>query len=153
MKRIVLDTNIVVSAFLWGGTPRRVISAAIENGILLLSSDEVINEVERTLDKVKFDDQLRLIGKSSAEIVSEYSRLVTLVPPAPLSGGVVRDSKDEIILAAAVGGKADTLVSGDKDLTDLNEYQGIRIVTPAQFFSILFPPTETVDEPPTTNPT
>lgn len=152
MKRIVLDTNIVVSAFLWGGTPRQVISAAIENGILLLSSDEIINEVEQTLNKLKFDDQLRLIGKTREQIVSEYAHLVTLVPPAPVPEGTVRDSKDDIVLATAVGGKADTLVSGDKDLTDLKEYQGIVILTPAQCLSILFPPTE-ADEPPTKNPT
>lgn len=149
MKRIVLDTNIVVSAFLWGGTPRRVLTAAIENGILLLSSDEIINEVEETLNKLKFDDQLRLIGKTREEIVAEYARLVTLVPPAPVPEGTVRDSKDDIVLATAVGGKADTLVSGDKDLTTLKEYQGIAIVTPAQFLSLISPPpTEAVDNSP-----
>jgi hypothetical protein len=97
--------------------------------------------------KSKFDDQLRLVGKSSADIVLEYSRLVTLVAPSPIPAGVVRDAKDEIILAVAVGGKTDAIVTGDKDLTDLKEYNGISILTPTQFLTMLFSPSdESTDE-------
>jgi putative PIN family toxin of toxin-antitoxin system len=140
MKHVLLDTNIVISAFLWGGTPRQVIAAAIEAGILLLTSDEILVEIERTLSKEKLYNQLRLVRKSPSEIAFEYSRLTILVSPLPIPEGVVRDSKDKIILASATGGKADAIVTGDKDLLTLKEYEGISIVTPAQFLAILPPP-------------
>ena len=148
MNRVVLDTNIVVSAFLWGGTPRLLITGAIESGIILLSSDDILAELERTLNKSKFDDQFRLIKKTRSQITSEYSQLTTIVVPTPLPAGIVRDAKDDMILAAAVGGNADAVVSGDKDLTSLKTYEKISILTPVQFLAILNPPDEaSADDP------
>jgi uncharacterized protein len=132
VKRFVLDTNIVVSAILWGGTPRLVLAKIIEMGILILNSDDLLRELERTLSKPKFDDHLRLIAKTGAQITSDYSHLTTLVVPSTIPTGVIRDTKDEIILAVGVGGKADAIISGDKDLIDLKQYKGVQILTPRQ---------------------
>ena len=137
MIRIVLDTNIVVSAFLWGGKPQQLIAQAIEKGVILVTTRDIFQEIEKTISKPKFDGQFRLIGKTRLEIAREYAALTTQVPPTAVLAGTVRDVKDEMILAAAIGGRADYIVSGDKDLTDLAAYEGIRILTPTQFLAVL----------------
>ncbi len=63
--------------------------------------------------------------------------LTTRVIPSPIPSGLIRDAKDDIILATAVGGKATHIVSGDKDLIVLANYEGIYILMPAQFLVIL----------------
>jgi len=150
VNRIVLDTNIVVSAFLWGGMSRLVITRAIEMGTSLLVSEGTLQELERTLNKPKFEGQFGIIGKTPAQIVHEYAELTTKTVPAPIPAGLVRDVKDDIILAVAVGGKATHLISGDKDLIILGEYEGIRILTPAQYLQILEtpPPSESSSQLP-----
>jgi predicted nucleic acid-binding protein len=70
--------------------------------------------------------------------------------PADVPEDAVRDPKDRMILACAVGGKADIIVSGDKDLVVLKAYQGISIVTPSDFLGIVNPPTESLLDEPTT---
>jgi len=81
VNRIVLDTKIVVSAFLWGGTSRQVITEAIQRGDLLLVTDDMLRELENTLNKPKFDLQLRLINKTRAEIIGEYRQVTVRVAP------------------------------------------------------------------------
>ena len=144
MKRVLLDTNIVVSAFLWGGTPRQVIASAVEAGIVLLSSDDTVHELERTLNKAKLSDQLSRIGKLPAEIVQQYSQLTTPVTLSEIPESIIRDSEDRIILATAVGGGADAIITGDNDLLTLKQYNGISILTPSQFLAAL---SSAADEP------
>jgi putative PIN family toxin of toxin-antitoxin system len=148
VNRVVFDTNVVVSAFLWGGTSRLAMTRAIETGVLLLATDDTLNELEKALNKPKFDARMRLAGKTSAEVAHEYTEMTTRVIPSPIPAGTLRDGKDDIILAAAVGGNATHLISGDKDLTELAEYEAIRILTPAQFLALLDVAKSSEDIPP-----
>lgn len=140
MKRVVLDTNIYISALLWGGALAQLVSRVLEREMLLLSTDEIGEEFRRTLDKPKFDTQLAKIRKTRAQVALSYTALVHKVTPLAVPAGVVRDPKDEIILACAVGGRADVIVSGDKDLTDLIVYEQIPILTASQFLALLNSP-------------
>jgi predicted nucleic acid-binding protein len=65
--------------------------------------------------------------------VAEYTRFVAIVVPAEIPPDVVRDSKDRAVLACAVGGKADYIVSGDEDLLVLSIYENIPILNANQF--------------------
>ncbi len=76
--RLVLDTNIVVAAFLWNGPPRRLIKAAIEGEIELFSSPELLDELTHTLGYSKFASSLESFGTSIAAVVAQYTALVTL---------------------------------------------------------------------------
>ena len=73
------------------------------------------------------------------QAISDIYDLSELVEPAEIPDDAVRDPKDRIILACAVGGQADYIISGDKDLTTLGTYAGIPIVTPAQFLNMFDP--------------
>jgi putative PIN family toxin of toxin-antitoxin system len=78
---------------------------AIESGITLLDSTELIQELEDTLSKPKLQKYVLLSGKTPSELVAEFTRLVTLVEPATIPEDAVRDPDDVKVLAAAVGGK------------------------------------------------
>lgn len=127
--RIVLDTNVYVSATLSRGKPYRVLRAAEEGNAELCVSPFIIDEVEDVLGrgKIPFDDERveTFIGKilSFSEVVSPDS-----VPDA-----VPEDPSDDRILACAVEADADYLVSGDSHLLELGKYEGIDIMEPAEF--------------------
>lgn len=142
IRRVVVDTNVVISAFLWGGFPRTLLTNSVETGVILLTSEEILRELEFTLHKDKLQKQLVLSGKTIPQIYAEFVRITKLIDPSPVPENIVRDKKDRMVLAAAVGGKAEYLVSGDKDLTSLKRYQGITIVNPMEFLAILNPPDE-----------
>ena len=117
MITAVIDTNVFVSALIAGGTPLAVIeSTRLGKSRLLVTVDATINSIRA---------------------------MANIVLPADVPEGSIRDPKDRIILACAIGGQADFMVSGDKDLTDLNVYEGIPILTPAQFLALLNPPANT----------
>jgi len=117
MITAVIDTNVFVSALIARGTPLAAIeSTRLGKSRLLVTVDATINSIRAMAD---------------------------IVLPADVPEGSIRDPKDRIILACAIGGQADFMVSGDKDLTDLNVYEGIPILTPAQFLALLNPPANT----------
>jgi len=133
MTGIVVDTNTSVSALLWGGTPQRVLAVAIDQSIPLLISKQLIQELESTLAKPRLAKYVVLTGKTPSDLVSQLISIMTLIEPVDVPADAVRDPDDVKVLAAAVGGKATHIVSGDKDLLTLGVYQDIRIMSALQF--------------------
>jgi len=142
--RIIIDTNLTISAFVWGGLPLQLFDQTVARRIPILISQAMIDELETTLRKPKFVPYLKARNLTFEGILSRVTALTEPVTPAIIPDLVVHDPKDQIILAAAVGGKASHLISGDKDLTSLEKYQAIIILTAAEFLALLNPP---VDEP------
>lgn len=137
MIRALLDTNVVVSAFLWGGVPQQIIAHITTNEGTLLSSEPLIAELKRTLAKPKLQPYLLARGTTPAVIVQQYTKLVQLAEPAEIPLDAVRDPDDVIVLAAAVGGKATHIVSGDKDLLTVERYAAIPVLKPVDFLRVL----------------
>ena len=77
--RVVLDTNVVASALLWGGTPERLIEFAGEGGLELFTSQALLAELAGILERAKFGQKLRQKNLSAAEIVSRYRELAETV--------------------------------------------------------------------------
>ena len=115
---------------------------AIEGSITLLSSNGLVQELEDTLLKPKLEKYVIQSGKTPSELLAEYARLVTLVEPASLPEDAVRDPDDALVLAAAVGGKASHIVTGDEDLLTLKAYAGIPILNAREFVESLTLPDE-----------
>jgi putative PIN family toxin of toxin-antitoxin system len=143
MLRVLIDTNTVVSALIWSGTPEAVIRVTKTQGGVLLSSRDLLNELEATLNKPKLRKPLALASKTPALVVEEFQKLVEIVETAEIRHDAVRDPNDLRVLAAAVGGRATHIVSGDRDLTDLQSFAGIYILTPRAFIETFAPPTPT----------
>lgn len=80
--RIVADTNVIVSAFLWGGTPRRLLDAAEAQRVELFTSRARIAELEEVLARAKFGEQLKQTRFSAAYLLARYTQLATLIAPA-----------------------------------------------------------------------
>jgi putative PIN family toxin of toxin-antitoxin system len=131
VPRVVLDTNVYISAYGFGGKPGGVLRAAIAGEYTLLTSPAVLTEVADKLYAVLgFDDE------HVRAVIMQVSRIAEIVrPEARLT--VVSDEPDNRILECAVAGEAGLIVSGDHHLLDLGAYHGMRVLCPAAFLAEL----------------
>lgn len=130
--RLVLDTNVLVSAFLWQGVPGRLIELATEQEIQLVTSRVLLDELADVLPRKKLAKKVAATGLTAAQIFLNYQRLAQRVTARKLSQAVSRDADDDHVLACAIAAQADLIVSGDEDLLSLKIHQNIPIVTPAE---------------------
>lgn len=133
MIRAVLDTNIIVSALFWNGPPRAVLEAALDKQFISLTSEANTTELARVLAYPKFAEQIANQAVAIERLVGDYLTIVVPVMFAEVPHNVVRGPKDRSVLACAVGGKADFIVSGDKDLLVLTTYDDIPILSAEGF--------------------
>jgi uncharacterized protein len=139
--RIVLDTNVVLSALLWRGTPYVLLEAIrIHPTIRLFTSATLLRELAEVLTRPMPGRRLALIGKSSREVLTDYVDAVDLVSPVSPPPAVSADADDDHVIAAAVAAQADLLVSGDRDLLALGSHAGIHIVAPAEALRLIAVP-------------
>ena len=130
-ERLVLDTNVLISAALSpGGSPRAVVDAARAAHGILLFSHETFHELRTRLLGPKFDAYVSWEGRAlylaQLEAVSEW----VSITGAKLG---CRDPDDDKVLETALLGEAGCLVTGDRHLLEMSPFHGIPIVTPADF--------------------
>ena len=130
-ERVVLDTNVVISAALQPhGPPRAVVDAMRATGTVLLFSDETFAELRTRLLHSKFDRYVsrtgRLVLLAQLEAVAEWVSIVGARMGC-------RDQSDDKLLETALMGQAGCLVTGDRDLLVMSPFQGIPIVSPARY--------------------
>jgi len=130
--RVVLDTNTVVSGFLWGNEPRALIDAAVEGRIELFTSEVLIAEIEDVLPRARFAARLAEKQLAIPALIERYRVLANIVAPAVLSGPVSKDPDDDLVLATALAASADLIVSRDKHLRNLKYFHRIPIVDAAE---------------------
>ncbi len=134
MLRIVADTNIDISALFWRGNPYKLIHLCFEGKAKLVVSKPIIEELERVL---LTGEKFRM----EREDVAMYSRIILinsdLVAPNFTLKVIEKDPADDRILECAVEGEADYLVSGNKHLLEVKEFQGIKIITAKQLLDII----------------
>lgn len=135
--RLVLDTNVLVSAFLWQGTPGRLIELAAENEIQLFTSRTLLDELAAALAKRKLAKPVLATRLTSDQMLHNYRRLATRVTARQFARQVSRDADDDAVLACALAASANLIVSGDDDLLVLKHFQGIPVATPAQALRII----------------
>lgn len=137
MTRIVLDTNTIVSALLWGGLPWMVYKLVLSGDCIALTTEALLGELESVIRRPKFSAALAKFGRTADEILTLHRRVAEIVTPAEIPADAVRDPKDRVVLACALGGKADFIVSGDKDLLVLEQYEAIPIMSASQFLDTM----------------
>lgn len=122
MRRLVLDTNVLVSAYGFGGKPADLMRAIIEGEFELVTSPALLTELADTLYTVLgFDDE------HVRAAIAQIARIAEVVRPDVTLHFVV-DEPDNRVLECARAGAADAIVSGDHHLLDLGEYEGMPIV-------------------------
>jgi putative PIN family toxin of toxin-antitoxin system len=132
MRRVVIDTNVMVSAYL-GGRLETIIVAWIEGKFVLTVSNQIVNEYITVLSRPKFKIARAELDDFAALILSKAEFVV----PGESIRVVEADPSDNKFLEAAVTGQADYIISGDKHLRDLKEFRGIAILTPSAFLEQL----------------
>lgn len=129
-ERVVIDTNVLISGlFSTTSTPALAVDKAITTAQLVATTD-TLRELIETVLQPKFD---RYVSHQRREALLQ--RVASLVEIIEVLQHVraSRDPKDDKFLEAAVNGRANVLVTGDRDLLDLHPFRGIAIVTPADY--------------------
>ena len=132
--RVVADTNVLISALLFGGLPEQILLAGLRGDIQLLTSIPLLEELENVLmRKFRFDPKF---AKDSCDFIRDVAERVEVISHL----NVIKNPEgDNRLLECAVDGKADFVVSGDtKHILPLREYAGIKILSPSDFVK-LFP--------------
>jgi len=146
MITAVIDTNVFVSALIAGGTPFAAIETTRQGESRLLVTTEIVTEMERVLQRPKFAPYFQKRETQPIMFIHNYTSFARYVTPVKVTDCPIKDEKNLMFIECAVGGEADYIVSGDKHLLTLGAYQGIKIVTPAQFLEILVLPTDAENE-------
>ena len=120
--RVVLDTNILVSAFFWEGNERNILLKCKKRNLSSITSLEILNEMEKVL-KIKFKVPENIIRDYSKEILY-FSEIVFPIGDLYI---IKEDPTDNIILETALIGKANILVTGNKHLLKLKKYKSVKI--------------------------
>ncbi|MFQ5932590.1 MAG: putative toxin-antitoxin system toxin component, PIN family [Nitrospiraceae bacterium] len=133
--RVVLDTNVLISALLFTGIASELVPLWQKGTITVLLSREILEEYLRVLAYPKF--QLSQ-GEIKGLIEEELLPFVQVIKPGTRVNVVKRDPSDNKFLECAVGGKADTVISGDKELLAIRHYRGVRVRSPSRFLAVFY---------------
>jgi len=132
--KIVLDTNILVSAMGWDGNERKVLMATLALDIDLILSDAMVSELLKVLSYQKFSHLPVDVISRFVEIVMETAMVIETASELSV---IREDPADNRILECAVDGDAGYIVTDDTHLLKLKEYRGIRIVRAKDFLTVL----------------
>ncbi|RIK34820.1 MAG: putative toxin-antitoxin system toxin component, PIN family [Chloroflexi bacterium] len=139
MLRVVLDTNIYVSKVLIpSGLPAQAYRAWQDAQFELLTSPAILHELRNTLGYERIRRKYHITDGIVDELIGLLERHATVVVgTADVTGAIPADPSDEIVLACAVDGQADLIVSGDQHLLALASYHGIPIIPVRAFLARL----------------
>ena len=136
--RVVVDTNVAVSGLLWQGPPNQILRWARDGILEIVACEETTAELKRVLQYERFAQRLSLLETNAAEVFAYFLNLVSFAPTPPLiPREIVEDPFDNFFLAVASHNNARLIVSGDRHLLDLREYQRIQIVTPSEACQVI----------------
>ncbi len=133
MLKVVVDTNVLVSATLFGGNPEKILDLVEEGKIKILISEKILEEFREVLQE-KFGFSL-----SMAELVASGIREISSLTAPTQRVNVIKEKEaDNRVLECAIEGRTQYIVSGDtKHLQSLKEYRGIKILSPAEFLGVI----------------
>lgn len=130
MRRVVADTNVLVSAIQFGGKPRQLLDLAIDGHIDLAVSEAIIEETLRVLR-----DKFHRAPRDLRETDKQLRVIARIVTPAEIVNAVAADPSDDRVLECAVAAEAEVIVSGDKHLLALKGFRTVRIQRVAEFLA------------------
>jgi putative PIN family toxin of toxin-antitoxin system len=135
--RVVADTNVFISAFLFGGLPRIFVDLGLNGGFSFVTSSALLDELDEKLRNRFAVPEIEL-----AAVLSQIKGKAVVVRPSFVLDAVPDDADDNRVLEAAVASSADFIVSGDKHLLRLGTYESVPILTVRKFLETACFPTE-----------
>ena len=135
--KITADTNILISAIFWLGKSNEIIKKVENKEIELILSIEIINELTKVLDYEEIKNKIRDKGLEIRRTVEKIISISTIVEPLAKIEIIKEDIEDNIILECAKEGNADYIISQDKHLLKLRQFENIKIITPEEFLRLI----------------
>ena len=137
MLRVVIDTNVFVSGIAFKlGKPKKIVDLWLRQKIILITSQPLIEELTEVLHREKFQKQTT--DEEITQLIQQIQKIAVFVKGNLPALGVIKDDPDDdVVLATALEGNADYIISGDHHLLDLGDFRGIKIVKPIDFLNIL----------------
>lgn len=132
-EKVVLDTNILISALGWKGKPNQVFDKAVKGEVELVISDKQFNELSKALNYPKF----QFTEEQKDRLKSLILKIATFVKPLEKIDAIKNDPDDNIHLESAIAGNVKYIVTGDPDLLKLKEFRGIKIITAKEFLDLM----------------
>jgi putative PIN family toxin of toxin-antitoxin system len=133
--RATADSNIYVSAFNFGGPPRRLLWLAEEGKIRLAISDVILDETMEVMRRPKFNQPASALNEARAYL----TRITERVVPTQTLDVVKDDPDDNAVIECALAACSDFIVSGDKHLLKVGAYGSIQIVKVSEFLTRIMP--------------
>ena len=127
--KLVLDTNIYISAFYWGGNSQKIIDRISEGIDELYISDQIINEISEVMARPKFQTNKEIIN-GYVKTILKSSKKVFVEGNVK---GVCRDKDDDDKLECALICEADFIITGDEDLLIMKNYENVKIITQREY--------------------
>ncbi|OJI09319.1 putative toxin-antitoxin system toxin component, PIN family [candidate division WWE3 bacterium CG09_land_8_20_14_0_10_39_24] len=132
MIKAVLDTNVYISAIIFGGNPRAIIELCINNMVDTYTSSLILLEIAKKLQS-KF-----LWNRTDVALaIKTISKTSKVIVPQQKFNVVNEDPTDNKIIECAVAASASFIVTGDRHLLSLEKFKGIKIVSPKDFLSFV----------------
>ncbi len=127
--KVVIDTNVIVSAFGWHGTPEKIVRLIITGKIQNFITMEMLAEVARVVSypKLKFPESLQV------EIIETIFSFSKIVEVRELVDIIKDDPEDNKVLECAISAGSEFIITGDNHLLRLGNFKGIEILTPDSF--------------------
>jgi len=128
--RVVIDTNVLISAIFWTGKPKQILNKVRREEIIFLTSEFILGELKKVLAR---GDKPFKLSEEEAERVVTAMRGLALVVNIDTQLSVCQDEDDNKVLECAIDGHADCIITGDSHLLQLGSFQKIEIITVADF--------------------
>ena len=133
VKRVVLDTNVLISALLFRGGLSKIVGLWQKGKIIPIISKKTFSELVTVLEYPKFSLTQEETDSIIKYEILPYFEIVEVVKDVK---GICRDPEDDKFISCAISGSADYIVSGDKDLFDLKQYKSIEIIKASDFLKM-----------------
>lgn len=132
--KIVLDTNVWLSGIFWEGEASKLIEKAEKKDLQIIISEDILSEIIAVLNREsKFQKYILNLRLSIEDLLRTILSISTLIKTKNKLNIIKADSKDNIILEAAIDGKAEYIISYDNHLLNMIEFRGIKIISPGEF--------------------
>jgi len=135
MIKIVLDTNVLMSAIFWAGTPSKILDAWQERRLKLVISPNILEEYIRVGEIL----EKKYSSMNLQSLIDRIAIESELFSPSLLPSSICEDPDDDKFIEAALAGNCSYIITGDKLLLKVNGYQNLKIITPSDFLKSFLP--------------
>jgi len=133
MKRITVDTNILISATFWHGDSEKIIDKAENKEVTLVLSKEILEEYNQVLEYEEIKEKIKNKNLEMKKAMLKIGTISEIVEVNSKVDAVKEDPDDNKIIECAIDGNSEYIITKDRHLLKLKEHKGIKILTPEEF--------------------